>query len=1013
MKWKVLYRTQSNRLIRLATVFACFLALWVGFQTAASAQTCSVPGQAGNVSLAAQPNSFFAGTGSPGVNAISITVGAGSGVNRNIEAGDLLLIIQMQGADINTADTNGYGAGTTAAGVTNTVAFGTSGYAGGVTGTNFVAGNYEWAVATGGGSSFAAGGTVNLSRGLTRGYFSQPGTATTNKQAWQVIRVPQFSNVTISNALTVQAWDGSTGGILSLDATGTINLNGQTIDGNGRGFRGGGAVVVNPQCTAGAPTPAGCPEYRGLIAGQRGGSKGEGLAGTPGRVYTGDPLGTGAGTVGTGVDGYINGDLQRGAPGNAGGGGNQHNAGGGGGGNGGAGGSGGNSWNASNAAYVGQVVGGFGGAPSQNAAARWLLGGGGGAADVGGNTYNTPDASGGAAGAMVILRASQLAGGGTINVNGATGRLSTFTDGAGGGGSGGTVVAALGAGGVTGAVAVNANGGAGGAYTVVNPEQDGAGGGGGGGVLIHNIASGTVTFAAGAGAAGATASTACAPASAGADCGQRAGSNTAGASGYAITSPGVQVGYECLPSLAVTKASSTPLVTSAVAATASYTINVRNSGGAARFVNVLDTALPPGWTLASAATYAYSPAPPLAAGVLSSGAETVALTSSSTWSVGAAPLGVPAIGNNTLTWSNFAIAPVNNGVPSSVTATFVVNIPDTAAVGTYHNGAGVAFLDPTRAAASTRTVAPLVNVAANRTGSAYGPTAYANFVGAATTNVSGSNYDGLQTGPAAEDVRLVPDFSIAKTAPLTAPVGSTFTYTLTPRNNGRGIGSQTFSVSQATDVTTANVPALLGSNPVTVTDTLPAGITVSTAFSGAGWVCSGTGVVVCTLGNGAAYPVAATTSFSIITATAAISGNCNAAPGTQTNTVVISSPQGETLTSNNTSTAATTPACASASLSITKTNGAATLTAGSTTSYTVTVANAGPGNAPGTVLTDPAQPGLVCTSVTCAVTSGTASCPSPLTIGALQGTGLVISPTFNANSTLSFVVTCGVTATGQ
>ena len=1002
-----------RRALHAVSVFSLCLSILSALLVAPSAlaQTCSIPGQAGNVSLTAQPNSFFAGTGSPGSNAVSINVGAGTGLNSNVQPGDMLLIIQMQGADIDSTNTNSYGDGTADAGVTNTVAFGAAGYAGGISGSNFVAGNYEWAVATGGGATFAAGGTINLSRGLTRGYFSQAGSATTSKQSWQVVRVPQFSNVTLASGLTVQAWDGSTGGILSLDAAGTINLNGQTIDGNGRGFRGAGGVNVNPQCTN-TPSPVGCPEYRSLISTQLGGSKAEGLAGTPGRVYSGDPNGAGVGTIAAGADGYINGDLSRGAPGNAGGGGNQHNAGGGGGGNGGAGGNGGNSWNNSQAAYVGTPVGGFGGAPAPNTATRWLLGGGGGAADLGGNGTTAPDGSGGAAGAMVIFRASQLQGAGTININGAIGQNSRATDGAGGGGAGGTVVLALGTGGAAGAIAVNAGGGKGGNYGGGGNEQDGAGGGGGGGALIHNLAVGTVTFSASGGAIGGTNSGACPPATPGADCGQRAGFGTAGAVTYVNPSTGVLVGYECLPNLTVSKATGTPLVTSATGATASYTINVTNSGGAARFVDVLDTALPPGWTLASAPTYVYSPPQPLAAGVLSSGAETIVLASSSTWSVGAAPVSVPATGSNSLTWSSFALAPVNNGVPSAVTVTFIANIPDTAAVGTYHNGAGVTFLDPTRTA--VRTVSPLTNVSANRTGTPYSAnTTYANYNGAATTPVASSNYNGTPTGPTFDDVRLIADFSISKTAPATATTGTTFTYTLTPRNNGRGVGSQTFAVSQATDVSTANVPTLLGSSPVTLTDTLPAGVTLSTAFNGAGWTCTGTSTVVCTLLNTSAYPVAAASNFPLVTATASITLPCTPAPAAQTNSVAISSPANESVTSNNTATAVTAVTCAAADLRVTKTNGTATLVAGSTTSYTVTVANFGPNSAPGTVIKDPAVTGLNCTSVTCAVTAGTASCPTPLSMAVLQSTGLSITPTFNASSTLTFVVTCGVTATGQ
>ncbi len=100
------------------------------------------------------------------------------------------------------------------------------------------------------------------------------------------------------------------------------------------------------------------------------------------------------------------------------------------------------------------------------------------------------------------------------------------------------------------------------------------------------------------------------------------------------------------------------------------------------------------------------------------------------------------------------------------------------------------------------------------------------------------------------------------------------------------------------------------------------------------------------------------------------------------------------------------------SISVSKDNGTTTLVAGQTTSYTLTVANLGPNNAPGVLITDPPVSGLSCTTVTCAVTAGTASCPA-LSVSTLQTPGLVITPTFNANSTLSFVLTCTVTATGQ
>ncbi|MCU0926525.1 MAG: DUF11 domain-containing protein [Hydrogenophaga sp.] len=74
-------------------------------------------------------------------------------------------------------------------------------------------------------------------------------------------------------------------------------------------------------------------------------------------------------------------------------------------------------------------------------------------------------------------------------------------------------------------------------------------------------------------------------------------------------------------------------------------------------------------------------------------------------------------------------------------------------------------------------------------------------------------------------------------------------------------------------------------------------------------------------------------------------------------------------------------------LSITKTNAAASVTAGSSTSYTITVNNQGPSDAPNAVLTDPPVTGLSCTTVTCSVASGAAVCPVPpaLSIANLQG----------------------------
>jgi uncharacterized repeat protein (TIGR01451 family) len=138
-----------------------------------------------------------------------------------------------------------------------------------------------------------------------------------------------------------------------------------------------------------------------------------------------------------------------------------------------------------------------------------------------------------------------------------------------------------------------------------------------------------------------------------------------------------------------------------------------------------------------------------------------------------------------------------------------------------------------------------------------------------------------------------------------------------------------------------------------------------------------------------------------------------AASTSATNTITTSvpAPGTDTVSTNNTATVVTN-FIPGTLLSITKTNSISTVSAGQTFNYVITVVNSGPNNAPGALLTDPAATGIQCTAISCA-TAGTASCPAPLTVAALQSTGLSITPTFNANSTVSFTLTCGVTATGQ
>jgi len=88
----------------------------------------------------------------------------------------------------------------------------------------------------------------------------------------QLILVPQYTDVTVGGgALTAQPWDGFTGGVLAIEVSGTLTLN-DNIDASGLGFR-GGAVATDPACFGGS---TGYDGYR--CASGCGGQKGESIA---------------------------------------------------------------------------------------------------------------------------------------------------------------------------------------------------------------------------------------------------------------------------------------------------------------------------------------------------------------------------------------------------------------------------------------------------------------------------------------------------------------------------------------------------------------------------------------------------------------------------------------------------------------------------------------------------------------------------------------------------------------
>lgn len=494
------------------------LVMAVGFTLQAYALNCGTSGKDGaGGTLSGVINRYWPGAASAAAGSTAISLGSSIGGGASISSGDLLLVIQMQDAAINSSNTSSYGGSSTGSGSTSLNS----------------AGQYEFVRATS--TAGVGAGSVNIvggsGGGLLNSYTNAAATGTQGQRRFQVIRVPQYITAILSSGLTAAAWNGAAGGVLVFDVAGQLTLGG-TVSVNGLGFRGGASRQLGGG--AGANT-----DYRTNATVNNNGSKGEGIAGTPRYVNDGGAL------LDTGVEGYPNGSHARGAPGNAGGGGtdgrpsaNDQNTGGGGGGNAGTGGMGGNSWSTNLA------VGGFGGFgySASVGATRVFLGGGGG----GGTTNNGTGSPGGgfassgaAGGGMIFIRAGSISGSGSLSANGLDANSTVANDGSGGGGAGGSVVVFSNAGGV-GGLNIQANGGSGGTNTGGGVSHGPGGGGGGGFVATSGLASTSVN----GGNNGTTAP------------GSIAYGATPGNSGSSITSisslTGVSSGSEC--AIKVTKA---------------------------------------------------------------------------------------------------------------------------------------------------------------------------------------------------------------------------------------------------------------------------------------------------------------------------------------------------------------------------------------------------------------------------------------------------------------------------
>jgi len=391
-----------------------------------------------------------------------ITLGEARGAGHALRVGDRLLLVQMQGVDIDagpsSAEGDPYGDGTPEAPATDNDR---SGHLA----RNLVAGQYEVVVV----ATPPVDGTLEIlgsgeDGGLLHEYKqSRRVDADSGFQTFQAVHVPQYRDLSVTDAAIVPApWDGRTGGIVAVDVARQLQLTDGRMEASGAGFRGGQAVspATGDFGTSGFPA-----------------EKGEGIAGRPAHTYQAI-----TGIYASGPAGYPpTPDEGVGAPANAGGGSvSSYDSGGGGGANGGYGGVGGEGGRPN------QGFEGRGGAPVDGPGYfdllpdRLFFGGGGGGASGDDVIPNPFAGAGGSGGGIVWVRARRVAASGDAALR-TTGSPTVVADaeGGGGGGAGGTVLV-LTDGASIAELPIVASGSEGNASDLMG---DGAGGGGGGGVI--------------------------------------------------------------------------------------------------------------------------------------------------------------------------------------------------------------------------------------------------------------------------------------------------------------------------------------------------------------------------------------------------------------------------------------------------------------------------------------------------------------------------------------------------
>ena len=341
--------------------------------------------------------------------------------------GNTVLLIQMKGAFITTANNASFG---------DTISL------------NY-AGNYELA-------------TICSVSNDSVYFFNQVKNSYDVNYKVQLVKFAEYYSANVTDTVKAQSWNSTTGkgGVLAIKVEEDLTLN-APLFADSSGYRGGSFFLHSGTCSFLFPVGSGFAYDATSTGALNGAYKGEGVADVP-----------------------SNSDGARGAPANGGGGGNNHNNGGGGGANLTAGGNGGANYSTGPSACTGSYQGRGGKALNNWNNTKIFSGGGGGAGHA--NSTTQPYAGGNGGGIIIVIAKNIIGNGYKISANGQTGRSTTY-DGASGGGAGGTIIMNV-TNSYTGALTIQANGGNGGNEDDDNSAGRcyGAGGGGSGGTIYFN-----------------------------------------------------------------------------------------------------------------------------------------------------------------------------------------------------------------------------------------------------------------------------------------------------------------------------------------------------------------------------------------------------------------------------------------------------------------------------------------------------------------------------------------------